>query len=256
MKLRTKKEVLQLNEKIKTELGIDVSEYKNEEVAENFAELLVLPSYIISWVMRPILFCLVLYVLGFYFLDLVHIEYLLYGVIGLVLFLLSGIAFGFLLLLFKMKNDIWGIADYSLDILKLSVEDVSNINNQIGKQNKKDVLSLLFKGIIHIVTIPLFTEVVSNKVPVLGFLTKRPVKKVLTLVSDRLEFEEDNIDDFVEDSDEGKSKVLTSYISIITKASEGLEKFINFTFKIARSPFVILSLFSFVLLFLFLYLIH
>ncbi|CAL2055105.1 hypothetical protein [Tenacibaculum sp. 190524A05c] len=256
MKIRTKKDVQELDEKIKTELGIDVSEYKNEDVAENFAELLMLPSYMVSWVIRPIIFSFILYIIGFYTLNLVHVEYLLYALLGFLFFMLAGVAFGFLLLMFKMKKDIWSIADYSLDILKLSVEDLSSVNNQITEENKKDVLSLLFKGIIHIVTIPMLSQSVAKKIPVLGNLAGGIIRRVLVAISDKLEFEEDNIDDFAEETTEGDSKILSSYIFTITKVSEGLEKFVNFTFKVVRFPIIIFALFSFVLLFLFLYLIH
>ena len=46
MKIRTKKDVQKLQEKIKLELGIDVSKYKDEEVAENFSELILLQKVI------------------------------------------------------------------------------------------------------------------------------------------------------------------------------------------------------------------
>ena len=170
MKIRTKKDVKKLEEKIKVELGIKVSKYKNEEVVTNFVELILIPTYIVSWVIRPILVALFLYLFGFYFLDLVHIEYVLYAIIGFVLFLVFGIAFGFLSLMFKMKKDIWEIVDYSLDILKLSVEDVSKINNTITEENKKDVLSLLFKGIILFIVFCCFREEILQRLALLALL--------------------------------------------------------------------------------------
>ncbi|WP_299620086.1 hypothetical protein [uncultured Tenacibaculum sp.] len=256
MKIRTKKDVKKLEEKIKVELGIEVSKYKNEEVVTNFVELILIPTYIVSWVIRPILVALFLYLFGFYFLDLVHIEYVLYAIIGFVLFLVFGIAFGFLSLMFKMKKDIWEIVDYSLDILKLSVEDVSKINNTITEENKKDVLSLLFKGIIHVVTIPLFSEVITSKMPFIGSLASSVVKRVLTLVSDKLEFQGENIEDYVDKPIEDNKKILTSYIKTIIATSRSLESFIDFTFKIAKFPFIIFFCISLSFLGLFLYLIN
>ena len=155
MRIRTAKDVERLDNKIKEELGIDVSKYRNEEVVENFVELLVFPRYVFFWVLRPILISIGIFIIGFFLFDLVHIEYVIYGIIGLVLFLTSGILIGLLFFTWKMKKDIWGIVNYSLEIMKSSVQDLNQVNNQVTKENKKDVLGLLFKGIMHIVTIPL-----------------------------------------------------------------------------------------------------
>ncbi|WP_299104142.1 hypothetical protein [uncultured Tenacibaculum sp.] len=256
MKIRTEKDVRELDEKIKRELGIDVRKYRNEEVVASFSELISLPSYIVSWVIRPILFALLLFIAGYYTLNLVHIEYLIYSIIGLVLYLFAGVSFGLLLLLIKMKKDIWSVVDYTLDIMKSAVKDLASVNNQITEENKKNVLSLLFKGILHIVTIPMFTEIITSKIPIVGFLLSKLLKKVLVLISDRLKFEETDMLTSKETFTTGESGVVKSYMITIESASKGLEKLTSFTFKIARFPIILLFGLSFILLFLFLYLIH
>ncbi len=256
MKIRSKKDVVALQEKIKTELGIDVSEYRNEEVAENFAELILLPQYVVSWVIRPIIFILFIYFSGFKIFDLAHVEYVIYATIGFVLFLFFGISFGLVLLIFKMKKDIWGITDYSLDILKQSISDLSKVNGQINEENKKEVLSLLFKGVIHIVTIPLFCEVIARRIPLIGFIISSVIKRILIVISDRLEFSEDKINDFVNNPDHPKNEVLSSYVNTINSVSDTLESFVNFSFKIVQVPIFIICFLSLSVLLLFLYLIH
>lgn len=256
MKIRTKKDVLKLQEKIKLELGLDVSKYKDEEVVENFIEIILLPKYIISWVIRPILIALLAYFLGFYVFDLVHVEYFVYITLGFFLYLIFGLSSGFLLLVLKMKNDIWEIVDYSLDILKLAIQDISKVNNQITVENKKDVLSLVFKGIIHIVTIPLLLKAITNKIPLIGNIASGFIKRILTVISDRLNFQEDNIGDFTEEDLTNKKKVYSSYIKTIIATSRGLENFINFVFKIIKMPILIFFFFSLSALLLFLYLIN
>ncbi|WP_299683354.1 hypothetical protein [uncultured Tenacibaculum sp.] len=256
MKVRTKKDVLKLQEKIKLELGLDVSKYKDEEVVENFVEILLLPNYIVSWVIKPILVSLFIYFFGFYAFNLVHVEYLIYAIIGFGLFVVFGVAFGFLSLVFKMKNDIWEIVDYSLDILKLAIQDISKINNQITEENKKDVLSLVFKGIIHIVTIPLLSKSVTSKIPFIGGIASSLIKRVLTIVSNKLEFKEDNIEDFVESPLEDKQKLYTSYMKTIIATSNGLETFIGFVFRVLKIPMLVFFFFSLSALLLFLYLIN
>mgnify|MGYP001801556879 CR=1 FL=1 len=81
MKIRTSKDVEKLDKKIKEELGIDVQKYRNEEVVENFVQLLVFPEYVINWVIRPVLISLIILLIGFLTYNLVHIDYLLYGII-------------------------------------------------------------------------------------------------------------------------------------------------------------------------------
>ncbi len=253
MKIRNSKDVEKLGYRIKEELGIDVLKYKNEEVVENFVELLVFPKYVISWGIRPILISLLIFIIGFFILNLVHIEYIIYTLLGLILFLASGVLMGLLFLTWKMKSDIWGIVDYSFDIMKSAVNDINQVNNQITKNNRKEVLGLLFKGIIHIVTIPLISKVISDKVPFVGRIVKSIVTKILTLVSDKMKFDEDNLKQELE-KNENESNILKIYSNSITGASNGLEKVMNFTFGIVRFPlklgFGIIA--SFLILFLYL----
>ena len=255
MKIRTTKDVEKLDHKIKTELGIDVQKYRNEEVVESFVELLVFPEYVITWVIRPILLSILIFLIGFFIFDLVHIEYIIYGIIGLVLFLLTGILTGLLFLTSKMKSDMWGIVDYSLVIMKSAVSDMNQVNNQITKENRKDVLGLLFKGIIHIVTIPMLSKIIAEKVPFIGGFVNRVVRKVLILVSDRMKFDEENLKQELQKK-EGASNALQTYSNSISLASYGLEKIMNFTFGIAQFPLKIGFGIIFLILSLFIYLIN
>ncbi len=255
MKIRTQNDVRKLDEKIKSELGVDVSKYKDEEAVESFTELISLPSYVIFSITRPIFVALLIYIFGFYFLKLVHVEYIIYAVVGLILFLIAGIFFGVLYLVFKMKNDISNIVDYSLDILTLSIQDLSNVTQHINAKNKEDVLSLLFKGIIHIVTIPLFSEVIASKTLFAGFFAKKIVKNTLTLISDKLTFDE--IDDTKKEIEKNdNNSFLVSCVTTISNVSDGLEKFINFIFRIVKIPLFLIFGSVFILLVFFLYIIN
>ncbi|WP_405205364.1 hypothetical protein [Aquimarina sp. LLG6339-5] len=255
MRIRTKKDVEKLDHKIKEELGIDVQKYRNEEVVENFVELLVFPKYVINWVVRPVLISILIFIIGFFIFDLVHIEYVLYGIIGLILFLISGILIGLLFLIWKMKSDIWGILNYSLEIMKSAITDMVQVNNQVNEENRKDVLGLLFKGIIHIVTIPMISKVISDKVPLIGGIVNRIVKKILTLVSDKVKFDEEKLKKEL-NKKEGESNALKIYSNSISSATKGLEKIMNFTFGVAQFPLKIIFGIVFLLLILFLYLIN
>lgn len=254
MKIRTKKDVENLDRKIQEELGIDVKKYRNQEVAESFGELLVFPAYILNWTIRPVLFSVLVYILGFTVIDLVHIEYLIYGIFGLILFLVTGILGGLFFLTWKMKSDMWGIIEYSLGIMKSAVEDLNLMNDHINPENRKDVLGLLFKGIIHIVTIPMLSKVISDKVPLLGGIVNWFVKKILTRISDIVKFDEIRLKEELKVKNP-ESSALNIYIKSITATTTGLNKLVNVTFGIAQLPLkIFLGIFLF-LTALFVYLI-
>ena len=255
MKIRTPKDVEKLDQRIKDELGVDVRKYRNEEVAENFVALLVFPKYVISWVIRPVLIAIGLFIIGFFLLDLVHVEYFLYGVVGVFLFLGSGLLAGLLFLVWKMKKDMWGIIDYSLDIMKSAVNDMSQVNNQITAENRKNVLGLLFKGILHIVTIPVISKVIAEKVPIIGGLVSRLVSRILIIVSNVVKFDEYELQQELRKK-EGEPRALQIYLDSISSVSSGLEKVMKFTFGVAQFPLKIGFGVVFLMLIIFVYLVH
>ncbi len=255
MKIRTNKDIEKLDLKIKEELGIDVKKYRNEEVAENFSDLLVFPAYVINWVIRPILISVLIYIAGFFILNLVHVEYILYGIIGLILFIISGVLAGLLFLMWKMKSDMLGIINYSLDIMNSVVLDLNHVNTNLNKENRKDVLGLLFKGIIHIVTVPMISKIISNKVPFIGDIVNRIIKKILTLVADKINFSKKQLEQEL-NKKENESNILKIYSNSISSATTGIEKVLNFTFGVAKFPLKFgFGIASFILI-LFLYIIN
>lgn len=255
MRIKTTKDIEALDKKIKDELGIDVQIYRNEEVVENFVELLIFPEYVFTWVIRPIIISFIIFIIGFFLFDLVHIEYVLYAIIGIALFLVNGVLFGLLFLTWKLKSDIGGIINYSLDIMKTAASDINQVNNQVNAQNRKDVLGLLFKGIIHIVTIPMMSKVISTKVPLVGGIVNKFAKKILTLISDRVEFDEENLKKELK-KNEDESSILQVYSNSISSVSLGLEKVLNITFGLTQFPLKLCFGLALLILILFIYLIN
>ncbi len=255
MRIRTPEDVDELEKKIQSQLGIDVKKYRNEEVVESFLDLLLFPDYIISWVIKPILFFLFLFVSGFYVLDLVHIEYFIYGVLGIGLFLSSGLSLGLMLLLDRMKTDMWGIIEYSLSIMKEASEDLKHANQNITDENRKDSLNLLFKGIIHIVTIPLISKGIAQKVPFFGGMVNLLAKRVLILISDKIEIDEDVINKELQRKDK-ESNAFHDHSEALSFQVSGLEKVLNVTFRIAKYPLLFWFVFSFLTLLILIYFIN
>ncbi|CAL2105263.1 conserved membrane hypothetical protein [Tenacibaculum sp. 190524A02b] len=255
MQIKNKRDIEALDAKLKNELGIDISEYKNEEVVENFVELLLFPKYVINWGIRPILLSFLAFIAGFAFLNLVHVEYVIYTVVGLVLFLLTGGLIGLLFLFWKIKKDIWGVIDYSLNITKSVVEDLNIVKGKMNEDNQKDLLLLVFKGIIHLLTIPLISRVISEKIPLIGRVLTKFINKLLTALSNKIKFEEVKLSEALKE-DENETKVLNKYIQAITNTSNGLEHVMVSTFRLTQLPFKVLLIFTLSVLCSFIYLIH
>ena len=255
MKVRTKKDIVKLNDKIKEDLGIDVQKYRNEKVIANFVDLLIFPKYVISWGVRPILISILLFITGFFILNLVHIEYLIYTIIGLILFVVNGALTAVLFLIWKIKSDIWGVVAYSLEIMKSAITDVIKVNKQVSKENRKDVLGLLFKGIIHIVTIPMVSKVVSDKVPFVSGIVNSVIARILRLMSNKVTFNQEKITvELYEEQDQ--SKLLKLYIKSISMTNKGLGKVVDIVFGIVQLPIWLVFGVILTLLMLFLYLIN
>ena len=255
MRIRTQKDVDILEDRIKTQLGVDVGKYRNEEVVETFVDLLVFPEYIIKWVIRPVFVALLIYIVGFKLLDLVHIEFLIYAVFGIGLFLSTGLLLGLILLLDRLRIDMWGVIDFSIGIMKEAVSDLKQANNSITDENRIENLGLLFKGIIHIVTIPLLSRAISQRVPFVGGIINVMTKKVLILVSDKIRFDGKKLNERLTKID-APSNVYQDLSTDISSDASGLEKVLAVTFRIAKFPLLFGFICSFITLLIFIYLIN
>ena len=202
---------------------------KNEKIANSFVELLVFPTYVSLCLIRTILASLGIFIIGFFVVDLVHVEYVIYGLIGFILFLAIGIQIGILILSWKIKSDIYYIVKFTLEITESALTDINKINSKITKVNRKEVFGLLFKGIIHIVTIPTLSKVIIDKVPFVAGLVNKIVKRVLILVTEKIKFSSEELEHNVT---KNKSQLNANQTnkSPITSVSTGLAKVMNFNF--------------------------
>lgn len=235
MKIHSEKDIAALDQKIKTELGIDLGKYRDPEVVERISDLLVFPLYVISWTVRPMIIAFVLYLAGFFLLDLVHVQYLLYLVFGLLLFLSTGLFAGIFYLTVKFKADILSIMRYSMDILQRVVKDVDALNTTTDATNRKEVLQLLFLGTMHLITIPVTSEVVGRKVPLIGGLVSGLVLKVLRGMTNLFRFDQINLANATASAgDEGK--ILPMYLAGLSKFQGAFDQLINLSIRVVQWP--------------------
>jgi len=136
--------------------------------------------YVLNWTVRPVILAFLLYLAGFFLLDLVHVQYLVYGLLGLVLLLATGLFAGLFYLTVRFRADIQRLMNYSMDILKGIVEDFDRLNTTTTAANRPEVLKLLFLGVVHLITIPAVSSVLGNRVPVVGGVVAGLVRRVLT----------------------------------------------------------------------------
>lgn len=254
MQIKTKEDVHRLKERIQSELGIDVSSYSDKEMAEKILDLVVFPKYVLNWVIRPILIAIILYVAGFFFLDLVHVEYVIYGLAGLGLFLITGFSSGLLLFVQRIKEDLWKIIQFVLEILGRAYEDVSNVNNSLDGANRKEHVSLLFQRVIHVVVLPVLTATIPQKLPVVGWVVSRFLRRIFTVLANK--FEPAEMPDKLGEKEVDTPRRPQSFKDTVSSSSKILENILSVAIKIVSYPIVLAIVVSFFLLAVFLYLIH
>jgi hypothetical protein len=242
MKIRSQADVEELDQKIKTELGVDIGKYRNEEVVEQISSLLVFPIYVVSWIVRPVLIAFVLYIIGYFIIDLVHIQYLLYAIVGLVFFLITGLFAGLFYLTVRFRNDIRSIMTYSMDILKGIVQDVDALNTTTNAANRKEVLQLLFLGTMHLITIPVTGDVVGNRIPFLGGMVSRLVQRVLRTLTNLFKFDQTNLSNAATDAG-GEGKVLPMYLAGVIGFQAIVDKILGISIRVVQLPIGLLFAF-------------
>lgn len=252
MKIKTEKDVQKLDDRIKSEFGVSFNKYKNTEVTEKFIGLLVFPKFALNCALRPISISIFLYFIVFFISDLNFISTIIYGVSGL-LFFINGLLLGVLLVLWEMKKDIYSVIEYSLNILKECIIDLNNVSLVTSEKNRQKTINLLFLGIIHIVTIPIITETLSKKIPLIGGFFSKLSKEIIHLATSRIKFKYDsNKNELINNN---TTIVTNSYITSIDSSILRLNKLLSTVLRIIQMPFIIAAIINSFLLIVLLYVI-
>ncbi|MEM6769369.1 MAG: hypothetical protein AAF597_02195 [Bacteroidota bacterium] len=235
MKIRTEADVRALDEKIKTELGVDISKYRDEETVETLSSLITFPLYALNWTVRPVIIAFLLYLLGYWIIDLVHVQYLIYGIFGLVLFLICGLFAGLFYLTIRFQSDIKLLTNYSLTVLRGIVADLDRLNTTTNQTNRAEVLKLLFLGITHLITIPVTSSIIGNKVPFVGGLVSGLVSRVLTRLSNVFRFDKLELSEASQQAG-GEGKILPYYLASVSGFHNIVDKSLGVAMKIVQWP--------------------
>ncbi|OAV42834.1 hypothetical protein [Lewinella sp. 4G2] len=235
MKIKTQAEADALNAKILSEMGVDISAYRDQEVIDKLAELIVFPMYALESVLRPIGLFLLFWIAGFWLWDLVHLEYLLYVIPGFVLFAVAGFFAGILYLSIRFRNDINSMLNYSMEILRNIVADVDKVNKGTNKANLQENLTLLFAGVLHIVTIPAAASIVAKKIPFIGGYVSGLLTRILRRIANIFKWPEMNrMDAKYAAGSEGK--ILPMYLESVTALERTTGQILKVAMRVVQAP--------------------
>jgi len=170
---------------------------------------------------------------------------------------LSGLLAGLVFLVYKLKKDIIGITYYAFDIMEQVKEDQNIMKQGSGQENQSERMSLLFKGIIHIVMIPILGKAMAEKVPIVGGFASGLLEKILSGIASRFKFDEKDATIGKEvNSSENSEFNQELFSSRIAASKEGVRKVVGFTTNIARYPLLFVLFISLFMLFIFIYIIN
>jgi len=226
---------VRLQLQIQQELGIDMRKYASEEAVEALSNLLSFPQYVFAYMLRPLGAALLLFALGFVFLDLVHIEYLLYLLLVPMLLLATALLLGLLALGWKIERDLCGVVEYTLGMLGSALGDVQRAGVGIGRGDFRSTLTLLFQGMMHIVTIPTVSQILSDRIPLIGGLFSRFIGRVLAYLVDRFGQVEE-MATATASAHESPQRWLAAFEASVQGLEQGLARLLSLSRRIAQLP--------------------
>ncbi len=238
MKIKTQADILQLEAKIKEELDIDIRKYSNQEVRENFIEIGESLETVANWQQKIGIGAFIAYLIGFSALNLEgSTEYLVYGIAAFIL--IGALAFFTfsILVTAKMKFQIKKTIELSIKIMRWCLNDLRKMEHILTPANRANTLGLLFKGTTHIITIPLMTELIADKVPLIGGLLKRLIRYVLTAIADHIQYDENRLKAEMK-KPKGEESVIDFYLKTLDAFTQFDEKMLSFFMGISLIPLV------------------
>lgn len=250
--LRQKSELVLVH--VNEQIGIDFNKYKEHDLAEliiNMKNIILIQNYLIKSIYKPIIISLIIYIAMFFIIDMSLVGKIIYGIIGLVLFLFNGVIYGTLSFLSSIKKDLKSIINTSLNVTTNICQDIALVNVNI--QEVKNPIGFIFEGVVAVAVTPTLNSIFI-KVPFMSGLLNKSSDKVMDFVIAQFKNYEDktNIKAFIGNGSEkiiNKSNKLNDLISSFSEKTEG---YINKTFSTFQTPFRIIFTVSMVFTLIFL----
>lgn len=195
MNITTDAEADRLAEQIKEELGVDIRVYSGEAVINQIVELseflqfAVVDSYKI-----PMFIVFILFLAAFVPVQLAGNIFWILGGIGLVLFFGLGMLLTTVRIVRRFKSTVPKIIDFTTGTVQAILVDIKQVQSVVTPENEKQKYGMLFKGVFHLVTIPMITEAIAEGIPIIGGFLKKIIKRLLLIISAQLKIDEPHSD--------------------------------------------------------------
>lgn len=256
-----KQAITRLKKTLLTKTGLDFENYRNPEVMETIADIIIFPIYAAKSVLLPFVI-LLLTLIGscilFTVLDKSYFGIFLFFLVGLISCIFNGIPLGAINFVRQLTGDIGNIIGLSLEQSQRIVQDIEEVHRKAkDKEFEYPKISEVIAGVIYIVILPTVTEIISKRIPKVGKMVSWVISKVMNAIaekmigisdhSERLQEKaaqadaEENAEGAVVSAEEqtGKS-YYTKSINVLGKIKEKTDRITGGIIKVVSSPFVFL----------------
>lgn len=207
--------------------NLNLQQYQSEEVTDRIADLITFPIYVIGILIWPFLVSVVLFISGYFVLNLSGIDHIVYPLFGLPLLVSMGLFIGLVWLLSRLRDDLVSIMDYSLVVFKQAVANMQKDPNSGSRD-----YGAVFNGVMSSVILPSVRKVLENKVILVGGFVYSLVNKIVTRVTQK----------FVSNEPKGNTKTSSNKgIEYYEKAIQNIKSPIEKVVGTFRNFFIFLA---------------
>ncbi len=269
-----KEAIALLKEKILQKTGINLEQYRNQDLVESIADLLLFPKYVLKIMLTTMLgffAAWVVLLLWANFQEKIMLGFFGFW-IGLVLVILNTLVFGMLRLMKSLEHDLNEILQLTVGAVQQVFKDFKNVKLQLKAHVfELPSVSEMLQGVLFAVMLPTLRGVIKKKVPVLGTPLAFLAEQVFTILGNQLASVVSKNENDLKEKIGAKAEILENEakntvegfadrgIQILEKVRKTTEKIVSPSMKIITFPIrmaawlvgVLSSLIMFVILLLF-----
>lgn len=168
-----------------TKTGVDLRDYQRPEIVELIGDLVTFPLYAGKSLIIPLfIYLLITGVLAFvvtgYFSTILAIVFIP------IFSVANALTTAAILFLFRLRNDITEAIKAGMDLSKEVTRDVRNVyvlkeHDALGFPSFAEI----FRGVMHVVIVPITISVLKKKIPIIGGLFSGLVRKLANLTTSK-----------------------------------------------------------------------
>lgn len=220
--------IASLKAKILQKTGIDLEQYRNQDLVESIADLLLFPKYVLKIMLTTSLGFFVAWVVLLMWANFQ--EKILLGFfgfwIGAVLVILNGLVFGTLRLMKNLEHDLNEILQLTVGAVQQVFKDFKNVKLQLKAQIfELPSVSEMLQGVLFAVMLPTLRAVIKKKVPILGTPLAFLAEQVFTILGNQLAAAVNRTENDLKGKITGKAEILEKEAenTVATFADKGIQ---------------------------------